>query len=153
MKKNKSLILSLTIALGSGFLCTLLIMHNLGIYNPLLLPNYAPPSFVFMIVWTILYILMGISSHRIYLCNHPDKKAALILYAIQLFLNVTWPFIFFNYQHYLLAVIWMLMLLAVLIVMTYNFYKINKEAGYLMIPYLIWTLFALNLNFNIFLLN
>lgn len=153
MKKNKTLIICIAIPLLVGLISGLISMNNQEIYKTLLLPKLAPPGWIFPIVWTILYVLMGYASYLVYISDYEDKNTALILYGIQLVLNFSWPIIFFNYQDYLLGVLCLLFLLAVLFVMAYNFYKANKLAGYLIIPYILWVLFALYLNFNIFLLN
>ena len=119
-------------------------------------PAFAPPAIVFPIVWTILYLLMGISSYLIYsttTTNNAKKFKALTVYGVQLILNAIWPFIFFNLQMFLLAYILILIMIALVIYMIYLFYDISKVSAYLQLPYLIWLGFASILNLAIFMLN
>lgn len=153
MKKYKDLIISIAIPLvigGISFLCT---MNSQGIYQELLLPKYAPSSSIFPIVWTVLYILMGIASYLIYRSNHDDRNKVLWIYGIQLAVNFVWPLLFFNLQSFLLATVCLLVLWAIVFIMLFNFFRIRSLAGYLIVPYILWISFALYLNFNIFLLN
>lgn len=153
MKKHKTLIISIAIPLLIGVVSGFLTMNSMNTYKELLLPKYAPPGYLFPIVWTILYILMGIASYLVYQSNDEDKNKVLLLYGMQLVMNFIWPILFFNLHAYLLSTVWLLLLFALVIIVTYLFFKINHIAGYLMIPYVLWLSFALYLNFNIFLLN
>ena len=153
MKKYKTLIISIAIPLLIGVVSGFLTMNSMDTYKELLLPKYAPPGYLFPIVWTILYILMGFASYLVYQSNDEDKNKVLLLYGIQLVMNFIWPILFFNLHAYLLSTVWLLLLFALVIIVTYLFFKINHIAGYLMIPYVLWLGFALYLNFNIFLLN
>lgn len=105
------------------------------------------PSWIFPVVWTILYTLMGVSSYLIY----RDRGVISKIYLIQLFFNYTWVFIFFTFKLYFLAFIWIIILIILVVLMIKEFLSINKTAGYLQIPYLIWLLVAtiLNLTFII----
>jgi len=116
-------------------------------------PAFSPPGFIFPIVWTVLYILMGISSYLVYTSNSPYKPNALLLYGIQLFFNFFWSIIFFGLDLYLFAFIWLIALIFIIISMIKQFYIVSPTAAYLQIPYLIWCIFAAYLNFYIFLLN
>lgn len=100
------------------------------------------PSWVFPVVWTILYILMGISSYIIYEETNEISK----IYIIQLVVNLLWSFIFFEFKLFTLAFIWILLLILLVIIMIRDFISKNKLAGYLQIPYLIWLLIAAFLN-------
>ena len=121
-------------------------------YNSLQKPFLAPPSIVFPIVWTILYILMGISYGILKSKGLTDKKIDLIYY-IQLAVNAAWSIIFFLLKWRLFAFIWILLLDVLVILMIIKFYKKDKTAGLLQIPYLLWTLFASYLNLAIYILN
>ena len=148
--KNKSaLIIFILIPLAAGSLSALL-SGNSAAYLALNKPPLSPPSFLFPIVWTILYILLGISSYIIYESETPEKNKALRLYFIQLFFNFFWSIFFFGFSMYLFAFLWLLVLIALMI---YQFHKISPVAAYLQIPYLIWCLFAAYLNFMIYQLN
>ena len=117
-------------------------------YESLTLPSLAPPGITFPIVWTILYILMGISA---YLISQKDKVPT--IYYIQLFVNALWSIIFFVFKLRLLAFFWIVLLIFLVVIMIYKFYKIDKTAAYLQIPYLLWIAFASYLNLSIYLLN
>ena len=146
--KNKSaLIIFILIPLAAGSLSALL-SGNSAAYLALNKPPLSPPSFLFPIVWTILYILLGISSYIIYESETPEKNKALRLYFIQLFFNFFWSIFFFGF-----AFLWLLVLIILIALMIYQFHKISPVAAYLQIPYLIWCLFAAYLNFMIYQLN
>lgn len=149
---NKSnLILSILIPLAVGALSSLF-SGNLS-YQALNKPSFSPPSYLFPIVWTILYILMGISSYLIYSSNSPKKNQALTTYELQLTFNFFWSIIFFGFSQYLLAFLWLLVMIVLIIIMIYQFYHISPLAAYLQIPYLLWCLFAAYLNYAIYTLN
>lgn len=121
-------------------------------YNSLNRPPLSPPSITFPIVWTILYILMGISYGMLKSNNLLDSKISSIYY-LQLFFNALWPIAFFLLKWRLFAFIWIIILAILIIIMIARFYEKHKTAGLLQIPYLIWTLFATYLNFGVYLLN
>ena len=125
----------------------------INIYNSLNRPPLSPPSIVFPIAWTILYILMGISIYIIMQSKRKLKKNARLIYFIQLVINALWTPIFFGFKEYFFAFLWILMLIVLVITMILTFYKISKKAAYIQIPYLLWLLFASYLNFGVFVLN
>lgn len=153
MKKYKDLIISIAIPIIIGGISSLCTMNNQNIYQKLLLPEFAPPSSVFPIVWNALYICMGWASYLIYRSHHEDRNRVLWIYGIQLVVNFIWPLLFFNLQSFLLATICLLILWAIVFIMLFNFFRIRSLAGYLIVPYILWISFALYLNFKIFLLN
>ena len=118
-------------------------------------PALSPPGWLFPVVWTILYICMGIASYLVYESDaeEADKGKALLLYGLQLFFNFFWTLIFFNGQFFLFALIWLIVLWFLILFTAKAFFAISKPAGYLMIPYLIWVAFAIYLNWGIYLLN
>ena len=121
-------------------------------YKTLEKPFFSPPSIVFPIAWTILYVLMGVSYGLLKDQDLIDKDINKI-YISQLVVNLLWPIVFFVFKLRLLAFA-IIVLLAILVgIMIYKFYSKNKIAGLLQIPYLLWTLFATYLNFGIYLLN
>lgn len=150
---KKSLTISLLISLGVGGLSALLTMGSMDIYKYLDKPPLAPPPIVFPIVWTILFILMGISAYLIYNSNSEYKQKALLIYGIQLLVNFTWPIFFFVLNYRLIALFIIIILLISIIIMIIKFYKINKLAAYLQIPYLLWVSFATYLNLGFYILN
>ena len=155
MSKRKILpiIISIVIPLAVGGLAGFLTMNSMGFYETINKPQLAPPGFLFPIVWGILYTLMGISSYLIWREHTAESRMALYIYAVQLVLNFVWPLLFFNGRMFLLSFVWLLALLAIVVFMTVRFYNINKVAGLLQIPYILWLIFASYLNFAIFLLN
>lgn len=120
-------------------------------------PPLAPPSIIFPIAWTILYVLMGIASYIIYqsngLTDKKEKKDALILYIIQLIFNFFWSIIFFNLKMYYFAFIWLIILWIFIVLLLIKANRINKIAYYLLIPYIVWVTFAGYLNISIAILN
>ena len=151
--RNKSaLIISILIPLTVGTMSALF-SGNMSSYSILNKPAFSPPGFIFPVVWTILYILMGASSYIVYSSNSPNKSKALLLYCIQLFFNFCWSIIFFGLDLFLFAFIWLIALIFIIIIMIRQFYIVSPLAAYLQIPYLIWCIFAAYLNFSIFLLN
>lgn len=153
MKNIKALIVSILISLGVGALSALLTQNNMEVYRNIVKPELAPPSLVFPVVWTILFILMGISAYLVYVSDSPYKNSSLKIYAAQLVVNFFWSIIFFNQQMYLLAFLWLVLLWVLIILMIVSFSKVNKTAAYLQIPYLLWVTFAGYLNLSIYLLN
>ena len=121
-------------------------------YSDVVKPPLSPPGIVFPIVWTILYILMGIS-YFIATKDNEDNKELDQIYLLQLLVNFMWPIIFFVLEMYFTAFLWIILLLILVIVMIKELLKANKISGYLQIPYLIWLLFATYLNLGITLLN
>lgn len=121
-------------------------------YSDVVKPPLSPPGIVFPIVWTILYILMGIS-YFIATKDNEDNKELDQIYLLQLLVNFMWPIIFFALEMYFTAFLWIILLLILVIVMIKELLKANKISGYLQIPYLIWLLFATYLNLGITLLN
>ena len=151
--KWRSLIISLLIPLGIGGLAAFLTRDSMQTFESLNQPPLSPPGWLFPVVWTILYILMGIACYIIYNSNSELKKLALGIYGIQLFFNFFWSIIFFNLEMYFLAFIWLVLLWIAVFATIFFFWQTNKKAGYLLIPYLLWVTFAGYLNYMIFLLN
>ena len=150
----KSLIIAILIPLIGGFIISLITRGGVNNYTEnLIKPSFAPPSILFPIVWTILYILMGYSSFPVYDSMSCHKNTCLLLYSLQLFLNFIWPIIFFNLEARLFAFLFIILLDIVVLLMIYCFYGINKKAALINIPYFIWLIFASVLNFYVYLLN
>lgn len=121
-------------------------------YNSLNQPPLAPPSIVFPIVWSILYVLMGVS-YGILESNSLIDSDINFIYYLQLFVNALWSIFFFVFKWRFFAFLWILLLLILVIIMIIKFYRKNKLAGLLQIPYLLWVAFATYLNFGIYILN
>ena len=152
-KRLITLAICIFIPLAVGGLSAYLTKDAMSYYSQIIKPDLSPPSYLFPIVWTILYILMGISSYIIYSSASESKQCALNWYAVQLLFNFIWSIIFFNYQNYLFSFIWLLALIICICIMIYEFYKISPISAYLQIPYLLWCIFAAYLNLSIYLLN
>ena len=151
--KWKSLLINVAIPLVIGGIASLIVNNGFENYSEVTKPALSPPPWIFPVVWTILYILMGISTYLIYEKDKNLNRNAFIIYAVQLALNFIWPVFFFGFNAYLLSFIILVLLLVFVVAMIISFYKENKLAGLLQIPYLIWLLFAAYLNFAVFLLN
>lgn len=153
--KKTTLIIFILIPLLVGGLSALLTMGAMKDFALINKPPLSPPAWLFPVVWTVLYILMGISSYIIYTAPVSDEKAlkALIPYGIQLIFNFFWSIIFFNLGWYLFAFICLVIMLIFILITFKRFYEISKPAAVLLIPYILWTIFAGYLNFGIYLLN
>lgn len=148
----KELGISIIIPNAIGFLGSLIGNVKNG-FKEIVKPVFTPPAIVFPIVWTILYTLMGISSYIIYKESNYSSRDALIIYFAQLILNSLWTFFFFNLKWFFFSFLLVLIILLLSIIMVIKFYRINKVAAYLQIPYLLWLVFAAILSFNVYLLN
>ena len=148
--RKKELFFYINITLVIGAVPSIFVYTN-NIYNTLDKPPLSPPGILFPIVWTILFILMGISAYRISIRN--SNNTELLIYFIQLIVNALWTPIFFGLNAYLFALIWLILLIVLVVIMISKFYKLDNVSAYLNIPYLIWLLFALYLNFGIYILN
>lgn len=153
MKKQwKLFVFCLAVPLLIGGLSVLLTRNGMQTFDMLIKPKLAPPGWLFPVVWTILYILMGIASYLV-ITSGKTNRSAIIAYSLQLIFNFFWSIIFFNLELYLFAFVWLIVLWLLILVTTYLFYQISEPAGYLMIPYLLWVTFAGYLNLSIYLLN
>lgn len=151
MSKFRIYTISILIPVILGGIVGLIISGSMD-YNSLQQPFLSPPSILFPIVWTILYILMGVSYGILQSNSQVDGKINIIYY-LQLFVNLLWPIAFFVLKWRLFAFIWIVLLAILIIIMIVRFYSKNKVAGLLQIPYLLWTLFASYLNLFVYILN
>lgn len=148
--KRLIIIIVITFIVGSFF--SFFTMNNMDTFKELK-KSINVPGVLFPIVWSILYLLMSISCYIITTKDDKSKDNAIIWYGIQLVINSLWSLIFFGFSAYLFAFIWIILLLAIVIIMIVKFYKIDKTAAYLNIPYVLWILFAGFLNLGIYILN
>lgn len=149
----KTLFIQLAIPLAVGGLSGFLIRDSIETYQTVAKPPLSPPAAVFPIVWTLLYLLMGLSAYFIVTDSSSKKKEALVLYGLQLAVNFFWPLIFFCLKFYLTAFFWLLLLLALVLLTAQSFRKICSLSSLLLLPYVFWLLFAAYLNFGVFWLN
>ncbi len=155
MKTIIKLILCIAIPLIVGAISGIATASNIPTwYVTLNKPSFNPPNYLFAPVWTTLYVLMGISFFMI-LQSRPStlKMQAIKAFVIQLFLNFCWSFLFFQFHTLGIALIEIIVLLCCILWMIFSFYKINKTAALLNIPYLLWVSFASVLNASIYMLN
>ena len=137
MKVNwKQLIISILISVGVGALAGILTRNSMDVYSMFNKSPLAPPGWLFPIVWTILYILMGISAYLVYSADAPqeDKEKALSVYIYQLFFNFLWSIVFFNFQARLLSFIIIIILWVLIVIMIILFNRVSKVAAKLQIP-------------------
>ena len=161
-KKLKIYIKSILMPVIIGSIVGLVISKFID-YDTLKRPLLSPPSIAFPIAWTILYILMGISYgilknqyiNNLSVLNNKEGKllSTKQLYYVQLAVNTLWSIIFFIFKWRLFAFIWILLLIILVILMIIDFYKKNKLAGLLQIPYLLWLIFAAYLSLGVYILN
>jgi len=153
VKKIKSFLICVLGTLAVGFLAGALSGDFSAVYENIRLPALAPPGIVFPIVWTVLYILMGISVFLIYDTGKPEAKKGISLYIRQLIVNFLWPIVFFRTGWFFAAFILILLLWLLILSMIMEFYRQKKAAAYLLIPYFLWTTFAAYLNLAVYILN
>lgn len=151
----KKLLISLAIPLGVGGISALLIGGGMGQYQAMEQPPLSPPGWVFPVVWTILYLLMGYASYRVYTSGADQKKirTALKLYGAQLAVNFLWPLVFFGLQWYYAAFVLLIVLWVLIYLTMRSFSDIDEWAGNLLLPYILWVTFAGYLNLGVAILN
>lgn len=158
MKKKadiKLLAKCIAIPLLVGIVAAIISGGGMEVFERVNKPSLSPPAWLFPVVWTILYTLMGISSYLILTsgANENQIYKAMTLYGYQLAVNFLWPTFFFNFQWYLFSFFWLLLLWVLVLLMILRFWRIDKRAVYLNIPYLVWLTFAGYLNLGIWWLN
>ena len=151
----KTLIGAIVLPLITGFISFLLTMGGMKKMGELNQPPLSPPSWLFPIVWTILYIVMGVASYLVIIHSDNEKllTKSLKVYLIQLFFNFMWSIFFFALELYTFAFLWLIVLFALISVTAVRFYKIDPRSAYLLIPYLVWVAFAGYLNLGVAILN
>ena len=153
--KWKNLITALVIPLAVGGISGFVTQKNMNVFKSLDKPPLTPPEWAFPVIWTIVFVLMGISTYIISVSDTEKslKNSAYLNYAVQLAVNFFWTVIFFAFKKYLFAFIWLILLLFWIIQMILSFNKISKTSALIQLPYLIWTMFAGYINLGVYLLN
>jgi len=153
--KWKQLLLCIAVPLTVGGLSALLTRSSMAQFSVLNQPPLSPPGWLFPVVWTLLYTLMGIASCLVLSSGKPRHaiRTALTVYSIQLIVNFFWSIIFFNMERYLFAFFWLLLLWGLILLTILLFRPISRTAAQLLLPYLLWVTFAGYLNLGIWLLN
>lgn len=159
-KEIKKLLINILIPLVIGFLSSQIAMMISSIdtgtyYSQLIKPSFAPPSYIFPIVWSIIYVLMGISAYLVMQKGNNTQKVkdAMFYYWLQLALNFIWSILFFGLDLRFTSMVVIIMMIIVVIIMISKFYQIDKKAAYLNIPYLLWLVYAGILNYFIWIIN
>jgi translocator protein len=149
------IIVSILIAQGVGVIGSVFTVSSVNIwFETLVKPLWNPPSWVFGPVWITLYTLMGISAYLVWKQkNIAGAKTALKVYGVHLLFNALWSILFFGLKNPGLAFAEIIILLILILITTILFWKINRWAGILMTPYIVWVLFATFLNYAIWTLN
>lgn len=156
MNKILLLVISIIVCLAAGFIGSFFTSSSIGSwYSTISKPGFNPPGWIFGPVWTVLYILMGISLYLVLQKGLPDThvKIAILIFAVQLVLNILWSILFFGMQSPMLAFIEIILLWVFILLTITHFYALSKPAAYLLIPYILWVSFAAILNFSIYMLN
>ncbi len=150
--KLKNFVFSIAVPLIVGATAAILTRDGMETFESLEKPPLSPPGWLFPVVWTVLYILIGISR---YLVSVSEKESSIAetVYYVGLAFNFLWPIIFFGFENYIFAFVWLILLWIVTIVNIILFHRISRTAAYLMIPYLLWITFAGYLNLGVSILN
>ena len=152
---KKRLIINIAIPLLVGALSAWLTRDSMKTFEQLNQPPLSPPGWLFPVVWTILFTLMGIAAYLAVSSRATPEvqKSALWTYGVQLAFNFLWSIVFFNLRWFLFAFVWLIILWLLILATAVQFYRIHRAAGLLLVPYLAWVAFAGYLNVGVFLLN
>jgi len=150
-----ALVIALLIPLLVGAISAALSAKGMTTYGTMSKPPLSPPAWLFPVAWTILYIMMGLASYFVYTAEFSwgNKTLALLVYCIQLAMNFMWSIIFFNWNAYLGAFVWLIIMWCMVIFCAVRFFSISRTATYLFIPYILWLTFAAYLNFGTYIIN
>lgn len=150
-----TLIIAIMVPLIIGCISAVLSAKGMNIYGNMQKPPLSPPAWAFSVAWSILYVMMGVASYFVIVAgaDSRSKSMAILIYAIQLAMNFMWSIIFFNWGLYMFAFIWLMVMWLLVILCTVKFFGLNRTAGWLMIPYVLWLTFAAYLNLGAWYLN
>lgn len=153
-KKIRNMLFSVAIAEGVGFLSAWISGMAGGVYyDSIIKPDFSPPGIVFAVVWPILYALMGIAAYLVYEKKTVHSQNAVKWYAASLAANFLWPVFFFRFHLLGFSAIWLILLIFLVLNTIMKFAVMKKLSGVLMLPYILWLLYAFYLNYSIWLLN
>ena len=158
MKPNikwKPLLIALALPLAVGGFSAFLTRDGMKAFAALKQPPLSPPAWLFPVVWTILYLMMGLASYLVWVSGVSGRRRerALTVYGLSLAANFLWPILFFTVQAWLVAFFLLLLLWILVGICVLLFGAIDPRAGKLMVPYLVWLTFAAYLNLGVWLLN
>ena len=153
--KRRELFICIAIPLAVGGVSAWLSRESMNAFAVFDKPPLSPPGWLFPVVWTLLYVLMGLASYLVLTSAKPQQtiNRALRLYGMQLGVNFFWSIFFFNLSLFLFSFLWLILLWLLILATIVRFYQISQKAGRLMLPYLLWVTFAGYLNLGIYLLN
>ena len=151
-KRWPALVIILLVTLGGGALVGLLTRDSMSVYSQIVTPSFAPPGWLFPVAWSLLYAAMSVSLWLMLRTDEPTR-GILVLYALQLAVNLVWPFIFFTMQAFGLAFWWLILLLALVVWLMIRAFQVTPVAGWHLVPYAAWCTFAAVLNFAVARLN
>lgn len=153
--KVGTLIGSIAVPVIVGSLSAVLTSSSMKQYNAMPKPPMAPPAYLFPIVWTILYIMMGVAFYYVWTTEADEglRDRAVMYYAIQLGMNFFWSILFFSLSLYLFSYFWLLGMLLITVLCTVCFFRIRIISGVMMLPYILWLSFASYLNCAAYILN
>lgn len=153
--KWKPLLLALALPLAVGSFSAFLTRDGMRAFASLRQPPLSPPAWLFPVVWTLLYLSMGLASYLVWVSGVSDRRRdrALTVYGLSLAANFLWPILFFTVQAWLAAFLLLLLLWALVGIAALLFGAITPRAGKLLLPYLAWLTFAAYLNLGVWLLN
>ena len=159
LSQRPKLLISLAAPFLAGFIGSLATGSSVSTwYATLTQPSFSPPNWIFGPVWTVLYLLMGLALYRVWIVpvsprNADNKQQMLLLFAVHLILNAGWSIVFFGLRQPGLALLVIAVLLGMIALLVREFYRFDKTASYLLLPYLAWVAFATLLNFSLWQLN
>lgn len=156
LKDWVKLVICIAVCLGAGMIGSLFTQQSVSSwYTTLQKPAFSPPNWLFAPVWTLLYILMGIAVFMVWHkgLKQSQIKQSIIIFIIQLVLNVAWSFSFFGLRSplaglFVIVLLWIAILLTII-----SFFRVSRTAAYLLIPYILWVSFATILNSSLYMLN
>jgi translocator protein len=156
IKKPIILLAFIVLCEAAGLIGTVFTINSIPTwYAALIKPSFNPPAWLFAPVWTVLYLLMGVSAYLIYEkgIKNRDVRVALYIFAVQLVLNVLWTAAFFGLRSITLGLVAIILLWCAIAVATIAFYRIRRSAGWIMLPYILWVTIAMVLNYYLLILN
>lgn len=141
------------ITLGLGAITGFLLAGSMDVYNLVEKPLLAPPDWAFPVAWGILYALMALAAYLVWRWQKPGWQPTLVLWGVQLAVNLAWPWLFFALEAFGLAFVWLVALWVLVLLLMIRFFRQDRIAGWLLVPYLAWITFAGYLNFMVAYLN
>ena len=154
MKEWIKVAIAVLICEAAGFIGAIFTFSSLTTwYASLMKPFFSPPDWVFPVAWPVLYALMGFSLYYAWNENIENKKAPMMIFSIQLLLNTLWIFIFFGLENQFYSLVEIIILWFAILATIISFFRFSRKAAYMLIPYLLWVIFAAVLNYYVWIFN